>query len=94
MSASTTLTRDTLPTTACARCQARILITVDRHGARKVLDAHRVPGGLFELDGRGRAARRPLTVIAAEVRAAHAGRLNVGRGFAVHECPKARTLRW
>ena len=94
MSANSTLTRDALPATLCARClRHRVLITVDRHGSRKVLDELRVPGGLYDLDERGRAVRRPIARVVAEAADARAGRLNTTRGYAVHECPTARPRR-
>lgn len=91
---TSTLTRDALPTTTCRLCPARVVLTVDRSGMRKVLDAHRVPGGIYELDARGKARRRPLTVVTAELRDQAAGQLNVTRGYAVHDCPGAPRSRW
>lgn len=76
-------------TTACKRCDAPVIATVDSANRRKILNPTPIPGGLYALDSRGKATRRSLVLIADEYRrdvAVHGG------GYAAHTCGLPKRL--
>jgi hypothetical protein len=73
------------PHTLCRHCQTEVLVTSGgSDGRAKILDPTPVTGGLYRLDSRGRAVRRPISDMSFEIRCRTAVR---GGGYTPHECP-------